>query len=230
MNKTRLFKRHQIYLPTLSGLCLMSLVIFCIFWFSLRSLAEFLAYENPIGGKYLVVEGWLGSGALLAAIDRFKAGDYQFLLTTGGPQKEKGCDISGSYAESAAVYIVRRGLDRAKVIALPTPESAQDRTFLSAVIVRDWLSAHDKAVNAMDVFSGGVHARRTHFLYQTAFRNQTIDIGIIAAKPEQFSLQAWWRTSAGAKSVITEAVGFLWAKCCFFPGKYCSHREKWGIY
>lgn len=81
----------------------------------------------------------------------------------------------------------------------------------------------------IDVFSEGVHARRTLELYKMAFAKK-IKIGIMAGKPQEYLLEFWWRTSAGAKTTITEAVGLMWVTCCFYPGEYGSLQERWGIY
>jgi len=80
----------------------------------------------------------------------------------------------------------------------------------------------------MDIYTQGVHARRTYTLYKMAFRD--IDkIGIYASQSESYDLKTWWKTSEGAKSVVTEVVGMLWVKCCFKPGEQGSHQEKWGL-
>ncbi len=204
-------------------------MVFCITLFTPKNLAIFLAYDSPVEGCYLIVEGWLGNSALLDAINIFKSGEYQYLITTGGAVTCRGDRAFDSYAEEAAAFIDNSGFDSSKLIIIPTPDSAQDRTFLSVVIVREWFIENGISVNQLDVFSGDVHARNTHILYKMAFGNN-ISIGIIAAEPDRFELQYWWRTSSGEKSVVTEFVGLLWVKCCFFPGKHGSHQEKWGIY
>jgi hypothetical protein len=54
-------------------------------------------------------------------------------------------------------------------VSVPAPASPRDRSFLSAVLVRDWLRRHAAAADALDLFSGGVHARRSRLVYRIAF-------------------------------------------------------------
>jgi hypothetical protein len=55
------------------------------------------------------------------------------------------------------------------------------------------------------------------------------EIGIIAGTPPEYDPAAWWRTSAGARDVIGEAIGFVWAKLFFRPGAPGSHEERWAV-
>ena len=224
-----LFRRREILLPTLLGFVIIILIIVTISLVLLKNLALFLAHNEPAQGQYLVVEGWLGEPALLEAVTTYNSGDYQFLITTGGPDNRQINAQYETFAERAAAFILDQGFDDTKLIVISTPASAQERTFLSAVMVRNWLTENSTVKPVIDVFSGDVHARRTHKLYKMAFAENT-KIGIIAAQANGFDLQHWWRTSEGAKSVLTESAGLLWVSCCFKPGKSGSHQEKWGIY
>ena len=229
MTMPSLFRRRQIILPTLLGFTVIILLITSISLFILKNMASFLAHNAPVNGQYLVVEGWLGEHALLEALTLYKTGHYQFLITTGGPDNRQINAEYKSFAEKAATFIRDQGFDETKLIVIPTPASAQERTFLSAVMVRNWLAKNKITHLELDVFSGDVHARRTHKLYKMAFGDDA-KVGIFAAQANGFELQHWWRTSEGAKSVLTESAGLLWVTCCFNPGEIGSHQEKWGVY
>ena len=71
----------------------------------------------------------------------------------------------------------------------PRRESAQDRTFLSAVVVRDWLRRQGGTIDAVDLFSGGVHARRSRLVYRIAFGPE-VDVGVFAAPPRRYDARA----------------------------------------
>jgi hypothetical protein len=76
------------------------------------------------------------------AIAAYRSGGYERVATTGGPIDEfEHVDSTASYAERARSYLVRSGLPTASVVAVPAPASAQNRSFLSAVMVRagDWI-------------------------------------------------------------------------------------------
>jgi len=224
----KLIKKQHIHLPTPLGLILITLVFLITSIFILKNLANYLAEQQPINQGILVVEGWLNNEALLSAVTQYQTNPYQQLITTGGLIKGRQNTVYKTYAESAAAFLQNNGINKDKITALATPESAQNRTFLSAVIVRDWLIDKKQSTTEIDVFSGAVHARRTRVLYEMAFSDR-YEIGIIAAKPSEYTLQQWWQTSVGAKAVITEFVGLIWVKCCFYPGEYQTHQEKWGM-
>lgn len=195
--------------------------------FIINNLASYLAQQRPLHKGILVVEGWVSKQTLLQAIHTYKANPYQQIITTGGLIKGRRLIEYKSYADSAAAFLKKNGINQSDITSLPTPDSAQNRTFLSAVIVRDWLIKQKNKTQVIDVISEGVHARRTLTLYQMAFANKR-DIGIMAGKSEEYLLESWWQTSTGIKTVISEVVGLTWVACCFDPGEYQSHEEKWG--
>ncbi|MBL1321907.1 MAG: hypothetical protein COA63_012730 [Methylophaga sp.] len=194
----------------------------------MKNSASYLAVTQPKQGDYLVVEGWQTEDSLAQALNKFKGSTYQYLIATGGPDTRYINPEYKTYAERSAAFLLAQGLDARKLIVISAPASAQNRTFLSAVMVRDYLAKKNIAPISLDIFTQGVHAKRTHELYQMAFRDDD-NIGIYSSVPANYDLKAWWKTSEGAKSVITEIVGLLWVKCCFNPGKPGSHQEKWGL-
>lgn len=225
-----LFRRRQVWLPTFWG------------WFGLLAVAgaacvmvgryihPFLAQNDPAPqARILVVEGWMSGEALDQAVAAFRTGGYERAVTTGGPI-ERWLDFRGSsnYADWTASYLKTHGLADADVTPVPAPASAQDRTFLSAVKVRDWAARQGLAVNAIDVFSEGTHARRSRMLYRMAF-GSNVDVGVLSARPQEYDEHRWWRTSVGTKSVLAEAVSLLWTTCCFRPAPSGSHEEIWGV-
>jgi hypothetical protein len=132
-----------------------------------------------------------------------------------------------NYAESAADFYLSRGLAPEAVIPVPAPASAQGRTFLGAVMIRQWTDKLPEPISAIDVYSYGPHARRTRLLYRLAF-GPGVQVGIRSATPSRYRSETWWRTSAGAKEVMIETIAWLWTKCCFSAPKRDSLEEKWG--
>lgn len=204
------------------------LVIFATVLLGMKNVAFYLAVNEPNQGDYLVVEGWQSEHSLKQALAVFQNGSYQYLITTGGPDSRRINPEYKTYAEQSANFLLSQGLDATRLIVIPAPASAQDRTFLSAVMVRNWFISRDNKSLALDVFTQGVHARRTYTLYKMAFRKSD-EIGIYASEPNSYELKRWWQTSEGAKSVVTEVVGMVWVKCCFNSGVQGSHQEKWGL-
>ena len=229
MNKSLFFKQYNLYLPRWWLVILLLVLSMGFGLFVIKNVAFYLATTQPKNGEYLVVEGWQSEASLQQALAVFnnKKHRYQYLITTGGPDTSHIKPQYETYAEQSAAFLLSQGLDANKLIVIATPASAQDRTFLSAVMVRDWLNVHGNTYT-IDVFSQSVHAKRTHSLYKMAFH--TVDnIGIYASVPADYDLSTWWQTSNGAKSVVTELAGMVWVTCCFNPGKYGTHQEKWGL-
>ncbi len=230
-----LFRRRSVWLPTLTGalLILVVLVSAVVLWG--RWIGGHLAASDPArgqdgaGAQLLVVEGWLSESELAAAVAAFRGGRYQRVVASGGPFEDwpEGRAFS-SYAERAADYLRRHGLAEVGVVAVPAPASAQDRSYLSAVVVRDWAAAAGLRVDAVDVFSSGAHARRTRMVYRMAF-GPGIEVGIVATRPSWYDPEHWWTTSAGAKTVIGEALSVAWTHCCFWPAVRGSFSEHWAV-
>src|SRR5262249_39986921 len=50
----------------------------------------FLEVTHRVDTKILVVEGWMDEFAIRAGADEFKTGDYDYIITTGGPVTGSG--------------------------------------------------------------------------------------------------------------------------------------------
>lgn len=222
-----LIRRREIWIPSIWGWLLILGIVAGALLAAGRCIHPFLALDEPAGARLLVIEGWLTPEELDQAMLRFRSGNYTSIITTGGPVP---ADLyrkdAISYAELARNYFVRRGFKAEVVTAVPAPESAQDRTYLSAVMVREHLKHSGRTLAALDIYSSGVHSRRTRTVYRMAF-GSSVDIGILAAKPTAYDPDAWWTTSTGAKTVVMEAISWVWTGVFFHPPALGTHQEKW---
>jgi hypothetical protein len=218
-----MFRRRQIWVPTWWAALLIAVAVAASSLVALRHLGGYLAPEAPApgrdgqGARTLIVEGWLDEDSLDAAIAVIGRGGYRRVVVSGGPIDgwREGQSWS-TYAERAADYLRRHGATAIPVAAAAAPETAQDRTFVSAVVVRDWLRGQGGNIDAVDLFSGGVHARRSRLVYRMAFGPE-VEVGVFAAPPRRYALEHWWTTSEGAKGVLSEAIALAWTTCCFAP-------------
>ena len=184
-----LFRRRTVWLPTLFGTLLWIAVATIVVVVAMRGAGGYLRVNEPAhgrdgrGARLLVVEGWLDEDELGDAIAAFRRGGYERVVTSGGPIDgwHEGQSAT-NFAERAAGYLTRHGLADAPVAAASAPASAQDRTFLSAVVVRDWIRREGLTPDAIDVYSAGVHARRSRLVYRLAF-GAPVEIGMLAATP-----------------------------------------------
>jgi len=162
------------------------------------------------------------------AMGVYRAGAYEHVVTTGGPISEFEHPSASSYAERARNVLVELGLPADKVVAVPAPASAQDRSFLNAVMLRNWLMQSGWTFETLDVVSMGPHCRRSRMLYRMAF-GEAVPVGIISVAPSEYDAATWWRTSVGAKDMIGETISWVWTVLFFHPGPPGSHDEMWAV-
>lgn len=231
MRQLRLLQRREIWLPTMLGWLLLFSFAGVLSLLVALNIHRYLAPNAPVpGARLFIVEGWLSPKELDQALARFNAGHYEMIVTTGGPI-ERWQELIGisNYADLAARYLRQQGLGAAELVSIPSPASAQDRTYLSAVSVRLWTDKNHGSISKVDVFSSGVHARRSQLLYGLAL-GEKAQIGVLSAIPTEYEPERWWHSSVGVKAILGEVVGLAWTICCFRPGPHGSHAELWGNY
>ena len=225
-----LFQRRQVWLPTFWGALLLLALAAALGLWLVRSAYTLLTPHAPApAARTLVVEGWLDAPELRQAVAVVRSGGYERVLTTGGPI-EPLIDVGGwkSFALRAAAQLRAEGLTTVPVIALPAPETAQERSYVSALMVRAWVKQNDPTLAAIDLYSAGVHARRSRLLFQLAF-GPGVTVGVLSSAPTDFDARHWWRSSIGTKSVMSETLSLAWTTCCFWPPAPGSHEERWAL-
>jgi hypothetical protein len=178
----------------------------------------FLAVTRPVDASVLVVEGWVKKYAIRAAVEEFRSNSYERVFTTGGPVEGTGGYINdyNTWASVAADLLRKNGLSDKSVQMVPSRVMDRDRTYGSAVALRNWLREQNIAVRSLNVLTEDVHGRRTRLLFRKALGNN-IDIGIIAIPNPDYDSGHWWRYSEGVKDVFNEAAAYLYAKFLFHP-------------
>ena len=211
------FTRRERTVPTWRGwvVCLAFLVLLAISL--VRASYPFLAVNAPVPGGSLVVEGWAPDYALELAKQEFTRNHYDKIFVTGGPL-ESGAPLSeyNSYAELGAAVLQKMGMNSNLVEAVPAPLVKQDRTFTAAVYLRKWWAAHGEAPAKVDLLTLGPHARRSRLLFEKALGDKT-KVGIISIAPRNYDPEAWWRSSAGVRTVLDEIFAYVYARFFFHP-------------
>jgi hypothetical protein len=85
-----------------------------------------------------------------------------------------------SYAEECRERLLRAGIPHEKITPVPAPATQRNRTFSSALAVARWFDEEGLSAHSVNVFSEGIHARRTWFLYRDALKNHSGAVGIIS--------------------------------------------------
>jgi uncharacterized SAM-binding protein YcdF (DUF218 family) len=223
-----LFRRRSLVLPTLAGWLLIVLVLGLIAILTFRNLALFLIVNEPIAANYLVIEAWMEKEELEQARAYFDANGYQLAILVGGPISDDFHEMDSNFAARAANYLRLKGMPADKMAVVETPYSAQNRTFLNGVYVREWFLRQGGEVENIDIFTSPVHTRRSRDLYQDAF-GEKAEVGVVPSNPRYFDPEYWWSSSDSGKKVAVEFAAWLLVKCCFSPGEPGSHLERWGI-
>ena len=218
-----LFRRREVWLPTLWGWLLLLLLAGAAVVVLGLSAPGLLALDAPArgpdgtGARTLIVEGWLNDTELAQAVAAFKRGRYERVITSGGPI-EPWIDVGnwGNFALRAAAYLRAHGVNEVPVIAVPAPDTKKDRSYLNALTVRECAQREGLALTAVDVYSVGVHARRSRAIYRMAL-GDGVEVGTLAARPGDYDDERWWASSTGAKTTLNEVVSLAWTQCCFWP-------------
>lgn len=69
-------------------------------------------------------------------------------------------------------------------------------------------------VTGINLVSIGVHARRSHLLFQKAFGSD-VRVGIIAIEDRNYSNERWWKFSDGVRAVMDELFAYIYALIVF---------------
>jgi DUF218 domain len=188
-------------------------IIISVFSFGLSYIQPFLAYSQPIQtADALVVEGWLDDEPVAGALAEFRRGNYRILVTTGVPIL-RGTFLSEykNFAELCAATLISLGADRHKIVPVSTTETKRDRTFSSAIAFGKWLSKSNLPIQAINLYSYDVHARRSWLLYRRVLPSN-IALGAIAHPSVSYNPKKWWASSEGIRTVLSETIGYVYAK------------------
>lgn len=144
MRAPALLRRKEIWLPTPFGALGLLLICASALVLAGRHAYPFLAPNEPLHARLLVIEGWLPRSALEQALPLCGNGRYERILATGGPiESEFGPLTASTYAERARLWLEEHGVPPGLVVAVPGPGPDRGRTYRTALAVRQWLTPLD---------------------------------------------------------------------------------------
>ncbi len=204
-----LFVKTEIYLPTLSGFALILAVLAISIWLYLKNIHGFLACQNRVEAKVLVVEGWMRDYALRKAVEEFHANNYGYVITTGGPL-DRGTELSeyNTFAELTAISLKEMGIPEEKIITLPGKYTQRDRTYNAALDVAGWMDTNYNQ-GGVNLFTVGVHARRSLYIYKKVLPKD-LSLGVISVTYEDYLPEKWWESSIGVRTVLSEQIAYIY--------------------
>jgi hypothetical protein len=194
-------------------------------YFAFLNIHPFLAVTHRVNTNVLVVEGSVQRYAIRGGAEEFKNGSYERIFTTGGPVAGNGGYINdyNTSASVAAEGLKKFGIPKDAIQMAPSHVIARERTYSSAIALRDWFRDHNLAIHSFNVLTEGCHARRTQLLYHGAF-GKNVAIGIIAVSNPDYNPKDWWRYSDGVREVIGESIAYIYARFFFYPSVSPSDR------
>jgi hypothetical protein len=213
-----LFVRKERWGLAWRGWLVAGLVVLPIGWLVLFDIYPFLAVTHRVDSRVLVVEGWVHEYAIIGAVHEFKGGHYQLIYTTGGPVEGIPAYVN-DFQTSASVgadLLKKNGMPDQLVQMVPSHVSDRDRTYSSALALRNWFRKHNMSVENINVLTEDVHARRTWLLFQEAF-GKNVQVGIISVQNPDYDANHWWRYSEGVRDIIGETIAYAYAKFFFWP-------------
>jgi hypothetical protein len=152
----------------------------------------------------------------------FNTGGYRKILVSGCTVLDEWTDKPDlTYADWGASKLRRLGVPSDAVEPVPCLVQKRDRTYSSALAVKQWLDAHGIHPRQINLVTDGCHARRSRLLFQKAFGPE-LKVGIIAVADPQFDPDHWWRTSEGVREVVGESIAYFYARCFFHPSIFGS--------
>lgn len=189
-------------------------------WLIFSEIHQFLAVTYRENSKILVVEGWVHPYAIDAAVKEFKTGHYDRVFVTGGPLTGTG-GYSNDYNTEASVgagFLRTAGIPDKSLQMVPSHVWNRNRTYYSAIALRDWFSSHNLQVPSMNLLTEESHARRSWLLFSEAF-GKDAKVGIISIPNPDYDATHWWRYSDGVRDTMDEALAYIYAKFFFWPKK-----------
>ncbi len=210
-----LLYRRECLIPTWRGLLLLLLSGILLLGIGAATVHPFLAVTNPVQAEILVVEGWLPDYALEKAKIEFERQHYRKLYVTGGPLEIGGyLSQYKTYAEIGVATLLRMGLAKDVIEAIPAPAVLRDRTHASAKALKSLLIQQAASNSNINLVSIGLHARRSQLLFQQAF-GEFSRVGVIAIENQEYDPTHWWVSSEGVRTVINESIAYLYALIIF---------------
>lgn len=123
------------------------------------------AIVGLIAGYTLLAFFWNGSGTtaedtpvtIRGGAEEFKTGSYERIFTTGGPENGNG-GYTNDYNTSASVgaeILKKFGVPDDLLQMVPSRVIGRERTYSSAVALRNWFRGHNMFVHSINVVTGG---------------------------------------------------------------------------
>lgn len=202
------------------GWLLLLVVMAMAGWGAVRLVHPFLAVTAEVDSPVVVVEAWIPPPVLHGVAQRYAGDAHSIWYCVGGPSEQNfnSTKVEDTSAAEAARMLKKFGLPSERIKIVPCWVPRKDRTYSSAVALRDWFAENGINATTFNVVTEGPHGRRSRLMFEKAF-GQGSTIGIIAITDPTYDATRWWQYSEGIKAVISETAGYLFARFFFRGGQ-----------
>ena len=212
--RINLFIPKTIQVPTVWGWLLLLVILFGVFWLSLKGTYPFLSSEKKYSSKVLVVEGWLPNSGLKEAITHYQGNNYNTLIITGIPITQWSYSSPFSNMADASAGSLREMHFTDSIYTVHIPSTIlRDRTYATAIALEmkwDELGIQEQD---FDLFTMGAHARRSYLMFEKVFGDRIK--GLVVVDDESFDANRWYSSSRGFRTVFSELISYFYAKFFF---------------
>lgn len=170
---------------------------------------RFLAVSSPTGQGILVVEAWIPSQALPQAAQIFQNGSYRYLVVVGS--QISTCDHSPNYADLAAENLAKLVPAKDKIVRIAMPYQPANHTFATANGFKQWFLISGAGTCCIDVYTVGVHARKSWITFQSVLGNN-YRVGVIAGPETTYNPKHWLVSRQGLWLVARNLAGYLYTR------------------
>ena len=198
--------------PSWFGWVLIVLLSAGLLYGCVANLYSFLAPEKAPHEGVMVIEGWIHDFALDEAVALYRSGNYSKIICTGVPI-ETGSYIQQfeSYPEMTAARLRKLGLPSSEILTTVADATKKDRTYLSAVALRECFMAYNIKETNLHLVTVGPHGRRSWLLFQKAL-GEEYTVGINCLEDYGYEPERWYLYSQGVRQVISELIAYTYAK------------------
>jgi len=171
----------------------------------------FLQKEAPVDAKILILETWFWDRpAIEEAAEEFHSGNYQLVICVGVSDIEDGQDMD----RLLGARLQSLGILKPQLVFLRLPSDTQHRTFQSAVTSKEWLRSNHVAATSINVFTLGVHARKSWVAFKRVF-GPGFQVGVLPGTEDAYDTRRWWGSKTGRYIVARNSLGYLYVR--FWP-------------
>lgn len=178
-----------------------------IFILMLPILHPFLAINNPVDSKVMVIEGWIPAESINYVVRICMQNNYEKILITNS----QFITSSKTAAMSCKEMLEANGINGSQIFIIPLTRFSNSRTFSYAKSTVAWIMENEPRVRSFNVLTYGTHARKSYILYKKAATDH-IQVGIISVPPISYTPRFWFLSLKGTSYVVKNLVGFLYAK------------------